>query len=78
MAKNHDDHFSAPIVTKAHWRKPGHVSSFTVETYWTANITRWHTGEHFQQRLGLPLQVEIKVDSAKPDSSCHLFIELMS
>lgn len=42
MAKNPDDQFGAPFVTKAHWRKPSHVSSFTAEIYWMANITRWH------------------------------------
>ncbi len=83
MAENHDSHFSAPMLTKAHWRKPRNVSSFILETCWMENITRWQTTEgiwqHFQQRLGrLPLQTEIKVANAKPDSSCCLFIEVMS
>lgn len=75
MAKSHDNHFDAPTVTKARWKKPSRVSSFTVEAGWMENITRWQTTEgiwqHFQQRLGqLPLQTE----SAKPDScvSCLL------
>ncbi|XP_073325591.1 rap1 GTPase-activating protein 1-like isoform X5 [Pagrus major] len=26
MAKNHHNHFSAPMVTKAHWKKPSHTT----------------------------------------------------
>lgn len=32
MAKSFDSHLSPPpVVTKAHWRKPSHVSSFPTE-----------------------------------------------
>lgn len=83
MAKNQDNHFNAPKVTKAHWKKPRNVSSFTLETCWMENITGWKTREgiwqHFQQRLGeLLLQIEIKVANSKPDSLSCLFVELMS
>lgn len=32
MADSHETHFNAPLVTKAHWIKPGSVSIFTWET----------------------------------------------
>lgn len=32
MARNNDNSFYAPVVTKAHWKKPNHVSSFTLDT----------------------------------------------
>ena len=32
MADSHETHFSAPLVTKARWIKPGNVSIFTWET----------------------------------------------
>lgn len=32
MAKNPDIHFSHPLMTKVHWRKPIHVSTPSVET----------------------------------------------
>lgn len=39
MAEN-DNHFDAPVVTKAHWKKPNRVSSFTADTCWMGNVTQ--------------------------------------
>lgn len=47
MAKNHDNYFGAPVVTKSSFKKPSHVSSFAVETGWMGNIT------NCQQERGL-------------------------
>lgn len=36
MAGNHDNHFSAAVVTEAHWKKPSNVSSFL---RWRTSLT---------------------------------------
>ena len=75
MAKNHHSHFSAPVVTKAHWKKPSHVSSFDVETCGIEDITRWQTAEGIwqrsQQRLGrLPYKVRLKLQNLTAHVAC--------
>lgn len=58
MAGYHENHFGAAVVTKAHWKKPSNVSSFTG---WRAPLT---FNSSFSSRSNLGSQIQIKYLSA--------------